>query len=188
MKVLKTNVALMIAIGCNSTEPTDPPLNEMTQAVAKISTTEVDTFVVAVTDIAHQARLGEVLGPNPPNEFRWLKIKVLPPNANQVSAAAGFQADMTAQSSLLTFTQTYQDFCNPRINDYSACWFSERLTAGDPGVSGHIHVQKMSATVRAAIEVQFQGTTTMYGLPATVYGHGTSSGFDAPVVESGVAQ
>lgn len=177
-------IVIMALAGCDSPDAPTPAITEVTQAVAKVAAVDADAYVVAVTDVANQHRLDDVLNPNPPKDFRWLMVKVLPPNAAKVRSG-GFIADLSSNNAVTTFTQSYQDFCNPRVNDYSACWFIETLNSGAGGVSGQIHIRENDGVVTSAIEAEYKGLTTMYGLPATSYGHSTSSGFEAAVLGGG---
>lgn len=172
-------MVLLCGGGCGG----DVGSDQMAQAVAIVNHPDATAPLrIAVTSSAHAQRLPDVLSPTPPKNFRWLMITVGASKAGLVFTSQGHTADLSTSTSETTFEHSYPDACDPRTNDFSTCWFIERLSAGAPGVSGTVDLSGTPSQVTASIDVLFEGDSLRYGEPALYYKHQTISGFVASIV------
>lgn len=165
-------VALVGLVGCaDSGFATITPGAPLVGASSRLD----GVLVIAVAPSDHASLLPQIATDAPPTGFRWLKLAI----ATEVEPAiySGYTADLASPAAGVTFTQTFADHCNPRTNDYNACWYMESLASGAAGVSGTIQIDASPTTVTTSIEVVFEGMTTQWGEPAVYYKHNTSSGF-----------
>ncbi|HTR53345.1 MAG TPA: hypothetical protein VMJ10_21775 [Kofleriaceae bacterium] len=158
-----------------------------TASIAAISNTSATN--VAFTAPEHQDMLGAILAGNQPTGFRWVMLSVQPPAANAVTTTQGLSADMTNSGAQVTFSQCYQDSCNPAVNNYAPCWFVEQYSAGEPGLTGTITLRTDATTAFGSVDILWEGETDRYGNGSNYYfKHGTTTGFDAPIVSTEGAQ
>ena len=181
---MRALLLVTVITACGSSEV----VNQTPQAVAVVQRGAADeTLRIAVASPEYLARIPEVFTDAPPRDFRWIEVDIPASLRERVFSPDGVTADLTDATSTIQFAQTYTEACNPRIGDYTVCWYVERLIAGVDGVTGVLQLTGTSTELTASIDVTSKSYTTQWGDPPYYYEHGTTSGFTA-IFASGLTQ
>lgn len=172
-------VVLSFALGCSDEAPPTE-----SKAIAMLQKGAAGDLQIAVTSEENLAALPAILTDAPPQSFRWIRLTVGASKVAAIYAPQGYTGDLTQSQAEITVLQTFPDACNPNTNDFSTCWFVEKLVAGESGVSGRVSIAGSLDKVSASLDVLFEGQSTRHGAPA-YFKHQTVSAFDASIVAGG---
>lgn len=171
-----TVAAVLLVAGCSSTEPA-----QTGTSVAMLSQSPSGSVSVAFTTSDNLDQLPSVLAGTAPRTFHWVMVTVNGQGAIDARSTKGFSGDLSSATSSATFTQVYEDVCNPAKSNFSRCWLYENYTSGDAGLSGSIQLQVGQTEAVGSFDVTWEGQTDRFGDPVQYYKHGTISGYSATI-------
>lgn len=173
---------LVVVAACAAND--GDPVSESVLPTARVAASSQDVRVVFSTS-DKATDLQPILAGNEPRTFHWVLVTVASGFAERVYSQSGYLADLTDSNSGVSFAQVYRDVCDPAKEDYTPCWIFERYRAGDPNVSGRLHVQLTEVTASSAWDIVFEGLTDRFGGNIQMHKHQSLAGAIAPIEGGG---
>lgn len=117
-----------------------------------------------------------ILAGDTPTDADWIAITVPRARELDLRGTDGARFSLETPDATVTFSDVYTSPCNPALEDNSPCWLYEHYTAGEPGLTGSIHVRLSDTFVDGGFDVDWRGQTDRFGPPTQMYEHEYASG------------
>src|SRR5262245_55758046 len=132
-------VSVVAVVGCSSDE-SGATIHPSSEAVAALGTGTQGGLVIAYATSEHAAELPQILAGAQPKAFHWVTVTVAASETAQLYLPDGLTAELSNAAAHVRFAQVYPGVCNPATSDYGTCWLLEDYGAGDPGLTGTMHI------------------------------------------------